>query len=117
MYLLTSQPMITLLKVILISLPNCSCMLKLHNLCMAYTFFPLYGHAAGKDYDATTISVVLNNQSRLMSIYVGIIDDNVFETSKTFFGRLSAVGVLPWNIRLEPNITTATIFDDKRMSV
>ena len=72
-------------------------------------------HTAGLDYNATTSSLVLNAQSTVKSIHVGIIDDNIFEGSETFFGQLSATTVLPWNIHLEPNIATATIYDHKRM--
>ena len=74
-------------------------------------------HAAGLDYIATTSSLVLNNQTTSKSVYVGIIDDNIFERSEAFWGQLSATTVLPWNIRLEPNVTAATIFDHERMYV
>ena len=74
-------------------------------------------HTAGLDYIATTSSLVLNNLTTSKSVYVGITDDNIFERSETFFGRLSTTvtTVLPWNIRLEPSVAAATIFDHKRM--
>ena len=70
---------------------------------------------AGLDYNATTGSLVLNAQSTMKSIYVGIIDDNIFERFETFTGRLSAASILPWNIHLEPAVATAAIFDHKSM--
>ena len=72
---------------------------------------------AGLDYNAITSSLVLNAQSTVKSIYVDIIDDNIFERFETFTGCLSAARVLPWNIRLEPAVATATVFDHKSMYV
>ena len=74
-------------------------------------------HTAGLDYIATTSSLVLNAQSTLKSIYVGIIDDNMFERFETFTGWLSAARILPWNTHLEPTIATATIYDHRSMYV
>ena len=73
-------------------------------------------HAAGLDYNTTTSSLIVNSQSTSQFLDVGIIDDNIFERPETFFGRLRAASVLPWNIRLEPNIAVATIIEDKRKS-
>ena len=72
-------------------------------------------HTAELDYTATTSSLVLNNQTTVKSVYVGIIDDSIFERSETFFGRLIAAGALPQNMRLDPRIASATIFDHKSM--
>ena len=60
--------------------------------------------------------MVLSSRSTSQSVDVGIIDDNFFETSETFFGWLipATSSVLPWNVRLEPNIAVATILEDKR---
>ena len=74
-------------------------------------------YTAGLDYTATTSSLVLNPRSTVKFVYVDIIDDNAFERSETFFGHLSAAGVLPQNIYLEPSVATATIIEDKRMCV
>ena len=72
---------------------------------------------AGLDYNATTSSLVLNSQTTSKSVYVGVIDDSIFEMSEAFFGWLSATTVLPWNIHLEPTIAAATIVEDKRKYV
>ena len=77
--------------------------------------FFLIMHTAELDYTATTNFLVLNNQTRVKSVYVGIIDDSIFERSETFFGRLIAASVLPQNIHLDPRIASATIFDHKSM--
>ena len=74
-------------------------------------------HTAGLDYNATTSSLVLNAQLVMKSIYIGIINDNIFERFETFTGQLSAASILPWNIRLEPTVATATIHDHKSMFV
>lgn len=60
--------------------------------------------------------MVLSSRSTSQSVDVGIIDDNIFERSETFFGWLipATSTVLPWNVRLEPNIAVATIVEDKR---
>ena len=44
-----------------------------------------------------------------LSVFVPIINDIVFEDSENFFGHLSAVGVLPPNVRLAPIEAIATI--------
>ena len=93
------------------------CTTDFDNIDESFFFFLPFMHAAGLDYIATTSSLVLNNQTTSKSVYVGIIDDNIFERSEAFWGQLSATTVLPWNIRLEPNVTAATIFDHKRMYV
>lgn len=77
----------------------------------------LYTHTARLDYNATTSSLVINSQSSSQSVNVGIIDDNIFERSEDFFGRLRATSVLPQNIRLEPSIAVATINEDKRKCI
>ena len=46
-------------------------------------------------------------------VFVNILNDTLFEDPETFFGRLSAAGVLPPNVRLAPNQATATITDDE----
>ena len=70
-------------------------------------------HTAGLDYNATTVSLSLNPWSTMKSVYVGIIDDNIFERSETFMGRLIAVDILPDSVHLEPTIAIATIYDHK----
>lgn len=73
-------------------------------------------HLAGLDYNATTTSLALTPQSVMKSVFVGIIDDNIFERSETFIGRLIAADILPGTIYLEPTIATATIiYDHKSM--
>ena len=72
---------------------------------------------AGLDYNATTSFLILNAQSTVKSIYVGIIDDNIFERSENLFGHLSAASILPWNVHLEPAVATATIYDHRSMCV
>ena len=47
-------------------------------------------------------------------VFVSIINDILFEDSETFFGHLSAGGVLPPNVRLAPIEVIATIIDDDR---
>ena len=69
--------------------------------------------AAGLDYDETTNSLVFTDQST-ESVPVGIIDDSLFEFNETFFGRLSAAGVLPPNVLLDPIEAKATIIDNDR---
>ena len=44
---------------------------------------------------------------------MNIINDTLFEDPETFFGRLSAGGVLPPNVHLAPVQATATIIDDE----
>ena len=73
-------------------------------------------HAVGLDYNTTTSSLILNSQSTSQFVDVGIVDDNIFERPETFFRRLRAASILPWNIHLEPNIAVATIIEDKRKS-
>ena len=72
-------------------------------------------HTAGLDYNATTVSLALNPHSTMKSVYVGIIDDNIFERSEIFMGQLIAADILPENVYLEPAIATATIYDHKSM--
>ena len=43
-------------------------------------------HLAGLDYNATTTSLAMTPQSVMKSVFVGIIDDNIFERSETFNG-------------------------------
>ena len=69
---------------------------------------------AGLDYNETTSSLVFTGQS-IESVPVGIIDDSFFESNETFFGRLSAAGVLPPNVLLDPIEAVATIIDNDRM--
>ena len=73
-------------------------------------------HAAGDDYDQTTTTLVFFGQSAL-SVPVGIIDNLLVETSETFLGHLSADGILPPNVRLNPIDSTGTIIDDDGMSL
>ena len=73
-------------------------------------------HAAGDDYDQATMTLVFFGQSAL-SVPVGIIDDFLVETSETFLGRLSADGILPPNVRLNPIEATGTIIDDDGLSL
>lgn len=70
---------------------------------------------AGLDYNATTTSLALTPQSVMKSLFVGtgIIDDNTFERSETFTGRLIATDILPGTIYLEPTIAAATTYDHK----
>ncbi len=72
-------------------------------------------HIAGLDYNATTISLALNPWSTTKTVFVGIIDDNVYERFETFRGQLVAADILPGNVYLEPTIATATIYDYKSM--
>ena len=68
---------------------------------------------AGLDYDETTSSLIFTDQSR-ESVPVDIIDDSLFEFNETFFGRLSAAGILPPNVLLNPIEAEATIIDNDR---
>ena len=72
----------------------------------------MYLSAAGEDYEASSRSLTFNNQSR-QSVFVPVINDTRFEDDENFFGRLSAAGVLPPNVRLDPIEATATIIDDE----
>ena len=64
------------------------------------------------DYEATSTSLTFNDRLRL-SVFVPIINDTLFEDPENFFGRLSAGGVLPPNVRLAPIEAIATIIDDE----
>ena len=57
------------------------------------------------------MSLVFFDQATL-SAPVGIIDDFLVETPETFLGQLSADGVLPPNVVLNPVEATATIIDN-----
>ena len=59
---------------------------------------------------------MFNYQSREF-VSVNILNDTLFEDPETFFGRLSAAGVLPPNVRLTPIQATATIIDDEGIFV
>ena len=95
--------------------------ISLHSQYFYYTIPPsqsrdlIFGlSAAGLDYEATSRSLTFNDQSR-QSVFVPIIDNDFFEDPENFFGRLSADGVLPPNVRLAPIEATATIIDDDCM--
>lgn len=51
----------------------------------------------------------------MKSVYVNIIEDNIFERFETFTGQLVATGILPGTVYLERTIATATIYDHKSM--
>ena len=53
----------------------------------------------------------------MKSIYVGIIDDNIFERSESFTGQLISTDILPGTVYLEPAIATATIYDHKSIKL
>ena len=71
-----------------------------------------YLSAAGFDYLATSRPLTFNNRSR-QSVFVPIINDELFENPENFSGHLSAASVLPPNVCLNPTEATATLIDDR----
>ena len=72
-----------------------------------------YTPAAGLDYEATASSLIFTGRS-IQSVSVAVFNDSLFEDDETFLGLLSAAGVLPPNVLLDPTLATATILDDDR---
>ena len=72
--------------------------------------------SAGSDYIKSSRVLIFTGDS-VQTVSIQIIDDSISEPSETFFGLLSSAdGILiPSNVRLTPNRTTATIIDENGM--
>ena len=70
-------------------------------------FFTMDGNATHfMDYMAESASLVFNGNSRVQTIAVAIINDNVVENSESFYGNLSTSDVA---VDLAPNAARITI--------